>query len=148
MYGRAVSARCWIRSSLPYIYTTALPPAQAAATRVAIKHARRDQWRRDKLQGLVDRFRSAAQRKGLELMASESPIQPVMCGEDTNALALSSALESAGFLVPAIRPPTVPEGKARLRVTLSALHSPQEVDALVEVLARSWDAIQRIRAVA
>ncbi|WP_454828110.1 8-amino-7-oxononanoate synthase [Pseudoxanthomonas wuyuanensis] len=132
----------------PYIYTTALPPAQAAATRVAIKHARRDQWRRDKLLGLVDRFRSAAQRKGLELMASESPIQPVLCGEDTNALALSSALESAGFLVPAIRPPTVPEGKARLRVTLSALHSPQEVDALVEVLARSWDAVQRIRAVA
>lgn len=132
----------------PYIYTTALPPAQAAATRVAIKHARRDHWRRDKLLGLVDRFRSAAQRKGLELMASESPIQPVLCGEDTNALALSSALESAGFLVPAIRPPSVPEGKARLRVTLSALHSPQEVDALVEVLARSWDAVQRIRAVA
>jgi 8-amino-7-oxononanoate synthase len=132
----------------PYIYTTALPPGQAAAARVAIKHARRDHWRREKLLGLVDRFRSAAQRKGLELMASESPIQPVMCGEDTNALALSSALESAGFLVPAIRPPSVPEGKARLRITLSALHSLQDVDALVEVLARSWDAVQRIRAVA
>ena len=132
----------------PYLYTTALPPAQAAATRVAVKHARRDGWRREKLQSLVDRFRAAAQGRGLELMASETPIQPVICGEEANALALASALESAGFWVPAIRPPTVPEGKARLRITLSALHSPQQVDALVEVLARSWEAIRRIRGAA
>lgn len=132
----------------PYIYTTALPPAQAAAMRVAVKHARLDNWRREKLQTLIDRFRSSAQARGLELMASDTPIQPVMCGEDANALALSSALESAGFWVPAIRPPTVPDGKARLRVTLSALHSPQQVDALVDVLARSWDAIRRIRGAA
>lgn len=132
----------------PYLYTTALPPALAAALRVAVKHARKDHWRREKLQGLVDRFRNGAQRRGLELMASETPIQPVLCGDEANALALSSALESAGFWVPAIRPPTVPEGKARLRVTLSALHTPQEVDALVEVLARSWEAIRRIRGAA
>lgn len=132
----------------PYLYTTALPPALAAALRVAVKHARKDHWRREKLQGLVDRFRNGAQGRGLELMASETPIQPVLCGDEANALALSSALESAGFWVPAIRPPTVPEGKARLRVTLSALHTPQEVDALVEVLARSWEAIRRIRGAA
>nr|WP_295381146.1 8-amino-7-oxononanoate synthase [Pseudoxanthomonas sp.] len=129
----------------PYIYTTALPPALAAATRIAVRHARRDHWRREKLQMLVDRFRTAAQGRGLELMASDTPIQPVLCGNEANALALSSALESAGFWVPAIRPPTVPEGKARLRVTLSALHTPQDVDQLVEVLARSWDAVRRIR---
>ncbi len=129
----------------PYIYTTALPPALAAATRIAVRHARRDHWRREKLQGLIDRFRTAAQGRGLELMASDTPIQPVLCGNEANALALSSALESAGFWVPAIRPPTVPEGKARLRVTLSALHAPQDVDQLVEVLARSWDAVRRIR---
>lgn len=128
----------------PYIFTTALPAAQAAATRVAVRQARRDHWRREKLQGLIDRFRTAAQRKGLQLMASESPIQPVLCGSDSTAMALSTALESAGYLIPAIRPPTVPEGKARLRVTLSALHSPQEVDALVDVLARSWEAVQRV----
>jgi 8-amino-7-oxononanoate synthase len=128
----------------PYIFTTALPAAQAAVTRVAVKHARRDHWRREKLQGLIDRFRTAAQRKGLQLMASESPIQPVLCGSDANAMALSAALESAGYLIPAIRPPTVPEGKARLRVTLSALHSPQDVDALVEVMARSWETVQRV----
>ena len=132
----------------PYLYTTALPAAIAAATRVAVKQARRDHWRREKLQGLVERFRSAAQGRGLELMASETPIQPVLCGEESNALALASALESAGFWVPAIRPPTVPEGKARLRITLSALHTPQQVDALVEVLARSWEAIRRIRGAA
>ena len=128
----------------PYIYTTAMPPALAAATRIAVKHARRDQWRRDKLQSLVDRFRSGAQRAGLQLMASDSPIQPVLCGSDTTALALSAALDSAGYLVPAIRPPTVPDGKARLRVTLSALHSLQDVDGLVTTLARSWDAVQRV----
>ena len=132
----------------PYIYTTALPPAQAAATRVAITHARRDQWRREKLQALVARFRVGAQRQGLELLASDSPIQPVMCGDDATALAMSSALESAGYLVTAIRPPTVPEGKARLRVTLSALHLAAEVDALVVALARSRDAIQRVRGAA
>ena len=132
----------------PYIYTTALPPAQAAATRVAITHARRDHWRREKLQALVARFRTGAQRQGLELLASDSPIQPVMCGDDATAVAMSSALESAGYLVTAIRPPTVPEGKARLRVTLSALHLAAEVDALVAALARSRDAIQRVRGAA
>lgn len=132
----------------PYLYTTALPPAQAAATRVAVKHAQRDHWRREKLQTLIDRFRTSAQGRGLELMASDTPIQPVLCGDETNALALASALESAGFWVPAIRPPTVPEGKARLRITLTTLHSPQQVDALVDVLARSWEAIRRIRGAA
>ena len=128
----------------PYIYTTAMPPALAAATRVAVKHARRDQWRREKLQSLVDRFRGGAQRAGLQLMASDSPIQPVLCGSEATALALSAALDSAGYLVPAIRPPTVPDGKALLRVTLSALHSLQDVDGLVTTLARSWDAVQRV----
>lgn len=132
----------------PYLYTTALPPAQAAATRVAVKHAQRDHWRREKLQTLIDRFRSSAQGRGLELMASDTPIQPVLCGDEANALALASAVESAGFWVPAIRPPTVPEGKARLRITLTTLHSPQQVDALVDVLARSWEAIRRIRGAA
>lgn len=132
----------------PYIYTTALPPAQAAAALAAIRHARRDQWRREKLQGLIARFRTGAQRQGLQMLPSDSPIQPILCGDDASALAMSSALESAGYLVTAIRPPTVPEGKARLRVTLSALHTASEVDALVEALARSRDAIQRVRGAA
>ena len=132
----------------PYLYTTASPPAQAAAALVAVRQARRDHWRREKLQGLVARFRTGAQRQGLSLLASDSPIQPLLCGDDATAMAMSAALENAGFLVTAIRPPTVPEGKARLRVTLSALHTAAEVDALVQALARSRDAVHGLRGVA
>ena len=132
----------------PYLYTTASPPAQAAAALVAVRQARRDHWRREKLQGLVARFRTGAQRQGLSLLASDSPIQPLLCGDDATAMAMSAALENAGYLVTAIRPPTVPEGKARLRVTLSALHTAAEVDALVQALARSRDAVHGLRGVA
>ena len=132
----------------PYIYTTALPPAQAAAALVAARHARRDQWRREKLLGLIARFRTGVQRHGLAAIESDSPIQPILCGDDASAVAMAAAMESAGYLVPAIRPPSVPEGKARLRVTLSALHVATEVDALVEALARSRDAMQRVRGAA
>jgi 8-amino-7-oxononanoate synthase len=128
----------------PYVYTTALPPALAAAALAAVKHARRDHWRREKLQGLIERFRAGGRRHGLPLAESGTPIQPILCGGDATALALSAALESAGFLVTAIRPPSVPEGKSRLRVTLSAQHAAQEVDLLVEALARSWDAVRRV----
>ncbi len=123
----------------PYLYTTALPPAQAAATLAAVKLARADHWRRTKLQELVGRFRDRALRVGLELMDSDTPIQPVMCGADAQALAMSQALEDAGYWVAAIRPPTVSEGRARLRVTLSALHGPGDIDGLVDALAYARD---------
>ena len=129
----------------PYIYTTALPPADAAAARVAVRLARRDHWRRDKLRALTERFRALAMRQGLELMASDSPIQPVLCGGDEVAMAMSSVLERDGYRVAAIRPPTVPEGKARLRVTLSALHDFDQVDALVMALARARDQTRRMQ---
>ena len=127
----------------PYIYTTALPPAQAAASLAAVKLARKDQWRRDKLETLVARFRSNAQQRGFELLPSDTPIQPLICGEDARALSLAAALEAQGFWVAAIRPPTVPEGRARLRITLSALHTPAEVDALVDALAWARDAVEQ-----
>ena len=98
--------------------------------------------------GLVAQLVGDAQRQGLSLLASDSPIQPLLCGDDATAVAMSAALENAGYMVTAIRPPTVPEGKARLRVTLSALHTATEVDALVEALARSRDAVQHLRGVA
>ncbi len=123
----------------PYIYTTALPPAQAAASLAAVKLARRDHWRREKLAELVAAFRDGARRNGLELMPSETPIQPLLCGDEATVMALSTALEQSGFLVGAIRPPTVPEGKARLRITLSALHTVEQVRALVEAIARARD---------
>ena len=126
----------------PYIYTTALPPAQAAATLAAVKLARRDHWRREKLQNLIGHFRQNAQFRGLQLLPSTTPIQPLMCGEEKRALALTTALEAQGFWVPAIRPPTVPDGKARLRITLSSLHTQAEVDALVDALSWARDAVE------
>ncbi|KAB7769659.1 8-amino-7-oxononanoate synthase [Xanthomonas maliensis] len=127
----------------PYIYTTALPPAQVAASLAAVRLARRDEWRRARLVELVGAFRDGARRHGLELMASDTAIQPLLCGEESTVLAMSAALEQAGFLVSAIRPPTVPEGKARLRVTLSALHTPQQVQALVEAIAQARDRLDQ-----
>lgn len=126
----------------PYIYTTALPPAQAAATLAAVKLARRDHWRREKLQNLIGHFRQNAQFRGLQLLPSTTPIQPLMCGEEKRALALTTALEAQGFWVPAIRPPTVPDGKARLRITLSSLHTQAEIDALVDALSWARDAVE------
>ena len=123
----------------PYIYTTALPPAQAAASLAAVKLARRDHWRREKLVELIAAFRDGARRNGLELMPSETPIQPLLCGDEATVMALGAALEQSGFLVGAIRPPTVPEGKARLRITLSALHTIEQVKALVDATARARD---------
>ena len=125
----------------PYLYTTALPPALAAASLAALKLARRDDWRRERLRELVGLFREGASRFGLELMPSNTPIQPIVCGSEASALAMSAAIERAGFLVTAIRPPTVPEGSSRLRVTLSALHTPQQVQALLAAIA---DARERV----
>jgi len=125
----------------PYIYTTALPPALAASALEAVRLARRDHWRRAKLADLIALFRGEARRHGLDLMASETPIQPLLCGDDHTAVAMSQALEQAGWLVGAIRPPTVPEGKARLRVTLSALHTPEQVRGLVEAIAQARDRV-------
>jgi 8-amino-7-oxononanoate synthase len=125
----------------PYIYTTALPPAQAAASLAAVKLARREQWRREKLVAAIGRFRNGAAARGFELLASHTPIQALMCGDEAHALAFADALEAQGFWVSAIRPPTVPEGKSRLRITLSALHTPQDIDALLDAIAWARDAV-------
>ena len=123
----------------PYVYTTALPPAQAAATLAAVKLARSEHWRREKLVELTARFRERARGAGLVLLDSDTPIQPVICGTDARALSMAATLERAGYWVAAIRPPTVPQGRARLRVTLSALHTVAEVDGLVAAIAQARD---------
>jgi len=131
--------RDWIELLLQrartYIYTTALPPAVAAATRAAVEVARAEPWRRERLDALVGRFRSRAGAAGLPLAESCTPIQPLLLGEPAAAVRASEALLERGFLVAAIRPPTVPQGTSRLRVTLSAIHEEADVDRLVEVLA-------------
>ncbi|MBY4678531.1 8-amino-7-oxononanoate synthase [Marinobacterium arenosum] len=117
-----------------YIYTTSMPPAVAAATLTSLKLLEREEWRREKLTALIGRFRDGCSQLGLELMDSPTPIQPIMVGESDRALAISAALEQQGIFISAIRPPTVAQGSARLRVTLSASHSEQQVDRLLDAL--------------
>ena len=124
-----------VQQARTYIYTTAMPPALAAAARKAVDVARFEGWRRDRVAQLVAHFRAGGAMRGLSLCASRTPIQPIVVGTSDAALAASAKLEEAGFYVPAIRPPTVPEGKARLRIALTALHSESDVERLLAALA-------------
>ena len=124
-----------VQKARTYIYTTAMPPAIARATCASIDLIERDDARRAHVLDLVARFRREAAALGYQLMPSQTPIQPILVGDNWSALALSQALEEKGLLVTAIRPPTVPEGEARLRVTLSAAHSHADLDLLLQALA-------------
>lgn len=117
------------------IYTTAPPPALAVATITALDIVIAEPWRREKLQSLIRHWRKAASDHDLPLLDSDTPIQPLMIGADENALAASHALREQGILISAIRPPTVPAGQARLRVTLSCAQERADIDALVQALA-------------
>ncbi|MES9942891.1 MAG: 8-amino-7-oxononanoate synthase [Candidatus Thiodiazotropha sp. 6PLUC2] len=123
-----------IQQSRSYIYTTAMPSAIAEATRVSLRIAQQENWRRERLVKLVARFRLAAEQIGLPLMASDTPIQPILAGSADQALSWSMALQEKGILVSAIRPPTVPEGRARLRLTFSANHTERQLDRLLDAL--------------
>jgi 8-amino-7-oxononanoate synthase len=124
-----------IQGARTYIYTTAAPAAWAEASRAALKLVATETWRRDHLNSLISRFRDGAAQLGLKLMDSNTPIQPLLVGEAEDAMALSSKLKERGLLVAAIRPPTVPAGSARLRITLTATHTEQQVDRLLSALA-------------
>lgn len=130
-----------IQFARTYIYTTALPPAVAAATRASLQLLQNETWRREHLQRLIQQFRQGAASLGLSLMDSASPIQPLVIGSEARALTICSALEERGFWVPAIRPPTVPAGTARLRITLSAEHTAEQVSGLLDALAASTTAM-------
>ena len=133
--GEAVLIETLIQRARNYIYTTALPPAVASASLASLAILRGEGWRRDHLLMLIARFRDGASALGLELMASDTPIQPIILGTAERALQFSAALEERGLLVGAIRPPTVPRDTARLRVTLTAAHTEGDVDALLAALA-------------
>lgn len=123
-----------IQTARTYIYTTALPPAVAQALLASLRLVREDSWRRVKLRRLIKHFKRGADKKGIPLLASETAIQPVMLGENEAAMKASEELFEQGILVTAIRPPTVPLGTARLRVTLTATHEEAQVDRLLDVL--------------
>ncbi|MDE2197214.1 MAG: 8-amino-7-oxononanoate synthase [Gammaproteobacteria bacterium] len=124
-----------IQRARTYIYTTAPPAALAEAARAALRLAQADSWRRQHLQALIRRFRAGATQLGLPLLESMTPIQPLLLGETQKALTVSEKLRQRGVLAVAIRPPTVPAGTARLRITLTAGHSEIQVDQLLDALA-------------
>ena len=126
-----------IQKARTYIFTTALPPAIAAASRVSLKLLQAESWRREKLQNLILRFRNGAVQQGLQLPESFTAIQPVVLGDSRLASTASDCLLDQGFWVSAIRPPTVPAGTARLRITFSANHDDWQVDALLEALGKA-----------
>jgi 8-amino-7-oxononanoate synthase len=123
-----------LQKARPYAYTTALPQAVAAATREALVIAAREPWRRERVLALAARFAAAARTLKVPVMASQTPIQPVLLGSAAHALGAQQELLRAGFWVVAIRPPTVPSGAARLRIALSAAHTEAQVDALAQAL--------------
>jgi 8-amino-7-oxononanoate synthase len=125
-----------IQKARSYVFTTAMPSAIAEATRVSLRLLQTEVWRREKLQHLISRFKAGAQQQGLQLMDSVTAIQPILIGNSQRAVDVSAALLAQGFWLSAIRPPTVPVGTARLRVTFSAEHEHHQVDALLDALGK------------
>lgn len=123
-----------IQRARSYVYTTAMPAALAEATRTSLRLVAEEQWRRDRLTQLIKRLRAGMAAIGMPLMPSSTPIQPLLLEDPARALRWSEALLQHDILVTAIRPPTVPRGSARLRITLSAGHQAADVDRLLEAL--------------
>ena len=125
-----------IQYARSYIYTTSLPPAVAEAGRVSLQIVQQDSWRREHLKQLIDYFRQGCAALDIRLMSSETPIQPLLVGSASKAVAMSNTLAKQGILVTAIRPPTVPVNTARLRFSFSAAHTKGHIDRLLEALAQ------------
>jgi 8-amino-7-oxononanoate synthase len=125
-----------IQFARTYIYTTALAPAIAGATLASLEILENESWRRETLSALIKHFCSGANDLGLNILPSETAIQPLMIGDSENAVRISDKLFDKGFLISAIRPPTVPEGSARLRITLTATHTKEQVDNLLDTLVK------------
>ncbi len=127
-----------IQFARTYIYTTALPPAIAAATQVSVSLLQHDVARRQRLHQRIAYFRECAAAVDIPLMPSLTPIQPVVLGDDHNVMAVANILREQGVLVGAIRPPTVPEGTGRLRITINANHSEADIDCLISALQQAF----------
>jgi 8-amino-7-oxononanoate synthase len=121
----------------PFIYTTALPAAACEAARAALAILRAEPERRRKVLALADRLRAALRERGFDTGQSQTPIIPILVGEPKRALDLAAALLERDIFCPAVRPPTVPPGTSRLRISLTAEHSEEDVARLVAALAES-----------
>ncbi len=124
-----------IQRARSYIFTTATPPAIAAAVMQSIELIQHENWRREKLQHNIEYFKQQAATLGIALMPSDTAIQPVVIGDNHACLRVSQQLFERGLHVAAIRPPTVPDGSARLRITLSAMHEFAHIDRLLDTLS-------------
>jgi len=118
------------------MYTTAIMPPLAAAIDVALELIETEQWRREKLNDLIDYFRREVDKAGLRLLPSITPIQPLLIGSNSRAMDISEQLFNSGIFVPAIRTPTVPEGSARLRISLTVGHNKKDIHKLVMELSK------------
>ena len=123
-----------IQNARTYIYTTATPPLLAHALLASLEIMRREDGRRETLGRLIEQLKTGLDGMRWKLMASPTAIQPLIVGGNAEVLRVSAALAERGVLVPAIRPPTVPDGTARLRISLSAAHSTEDVARLVDAL--------------
>ncbi|CAA0094421.1 8-amino-7-oxononanoate synthase [Zhongshania aliphaticivorans] len=135
-----------IQFARPYIYTTAMPPAVAAASLASLELLSAESWRRDHLQALIQQFKRGAQDLGLPLMPSNTAIQPLLVGDEALAMTISANLDMEGVLVSAIRPPTVAIGQSRLRITLTAAHSADDIATLLAALDKTVPVELRIAA--
>lgn len=139
-YGAFVASTELIIDSLiqltrTYLYTTAIPPSLASASLASLRIIQEENWRREKLTDLIHYFRKGASELNIPCTESFTPIQPIMLGSCENTLTVSEKLFSKGIYVKAIRPPTVPKGSSRLRITLTAEHSRSDIDYLLEALS-------------
>jgi 8-amino-7-oxononanoate synthase len=123
-----------VQRARPYIYTTATPPLLAHALLASLEIIAAESWRRELLARLIRQLKQGVAALRWRLLPSDTAIQPLVIGANDEAVRVSAALAARGVLVPAIRPPTVPQGSARLRISLSAAHSEQDVAQLVEAL--------------
>ena len=123
-----------INRARSYVYTSALPPAIAAATRTSLHLLQKENWRREKLAALIHYWKQGASQLQLPFMPSDTAIQPLLLGSSEKAVRLSHQLDEQGFLISAIRPPTVPKNQARLRITLSAEHEYADLERLLDTL--------------
>lgn len=123
-----------IQSARSYIYTTATPPLLAHALLTSVRLIEQDEWRREALRRNIAQLNQGLQSSPWKLLPSVTPIQPLLIGDSVEAVRISQGLRERGMLVPAIRPPTVPQGTARLRISLSAAHQPDDIQRLVRAL--------------
>ena len=119
-----------------YIYTTAIPSASAAAACSSLKLFSNELDRLDHLNELVNYFKNQYSSLNYKFLPSDTPIQPIIVGDSRKATEISNKLFQHGIIAPAIRPPTVPYGSSRLRITLTASHTFSDIDKLIDILKK------------